>query len=533
MAIAIDFGTSNTAIARWTSDADTSTDTDRAELVFLPEIAAPDCTIPSLVYVEDAAAGRVLVGQTARDRLAAPDADSARYFARCKRALSASIQGFLPELDGRTVSFEQVGEWFLQALFDRLQAAAIATDTLILTVPVDSFERYRYWLGSAAERLAASEIRLLDEPTAAALGYGLDSGSTILVIDAGGGTTDFALVQLAATAARKPLGFLLKFGNRTLQDSRQKPQLARVLGKAGCNLGGSDIDDWLLDTFAREQNLPVTPAAARLVERLKIQLSSAPSARDTYTDPATGTRYELELNRDRFDALLVERGFVADLDRLLGSVRQQAAANGLPDLDASLDAVLLVGGTSQIPVLQTWARDTFSPERVRADRPLSAIATGALQLARGTQLQDFLHHSYGIRYWNRRDRCHSWHAIVRAGQPYPSPTPVTLALGASTPNQPSIELIIGELASAETRTEIVFDGDRLVAREVAPDLRVEPLNDRDGARAIAQLDPPGQPGTDRIRVQFFVDDRRYLRISVEDLLTRVTLVENAVIAELS
>ena len=62
---------------------------------------------------------------------------------------------------------------------------------------------------------------------------------------------------------------------------------------------------------------------------------------------------------------------------------------------------------------------------------------------------------------------------------------------------------------------------------------MQPLNDRDGARTIAQLTPPGSPGSDRIKIQFWVDAERSLRINVEDLLAKQTLLENQVVAQLS
>jgi hypothetical protein len=62
---------------------------------------------------------------------------------------------------------------------------------------------------------------------------------------------------------------------------------------------------------------------------------------------------------------------------------------------------------------------------------------------------------------------------------------------------------------------------------------VKPLNDRDGARTIAKLTPPGFPGSDRIKILFLVDEQRFLRITVEDLLTNETLLENQLVAQLS
>jgi hypothetical protein len=112
--------------------------------------------------------------------------------------------------------------------------------------------------------------------------------------------------------------------------------------------------------------------------------------------------------------------------------------------------------------------------------------------------------------------------------------PTELKLGASTENQPNIELIIGELGAETGGTEVYFDGDRLVTRSlVTGAVAVQPLNDRDGARTIARLKPAGNPGSDRISVQFWVDSQCFLRLSVRDLLTQEKLLDNQVAAQLS
>ena len=113
-------------------------------------------------------------------------------------------------------------------------------------------------------------------------------------------------------------------------------------------------------------------------------------------------------------------------------------------------------------------------------------------------------------------------------------TPMELTLGASLENQPSIELIIGELGSDIGATEVYFEGDRLLTRSLGRDqFSVQPLNDREGARSIAQLNPLGYPGRDRIKVQFWIDEQRFLRITVEDLLTQQTLLNNQIVTQLS
>ena len=92
---------------------------------------------------------------------------------------------------------------------------------------------------------------MLDEPTAAALGYGAIGADSLLVMDFGGGTVDFSLVQLNADNRKnKNQGFLLKLGDKFLGNSSgQKTKIARVLAKAGANLGGTDLDHWIADHF--------------------------------------------------------------------------------------------------------------------------------------------------------------------------------------------------------------------------------------------------------------------------------------------
>ncbi len=531
---AIDFGTSNTVITRWNPA------TQQPETLNIPglslQLSQNPPLIPSLIYVEDASQGKVLVGQAVRDR-GLDLTNDPRFFRSFKRGIGADIQGFLPELDGKTVRFEQVGEWFLQQIIENLSSSGEqgSIESLILTVPVDSFEAYRHWLTGVCQSLPIEQVRILDEPTAAALGYGIADGDTLLVIDFGGGTLDLSLVQLNLDnqTDKKPLGFILKWGDKLLgQSSGQKAKIARVLAKAGQNLGGSDIDNWLMDYFVEAQGLTRSPLTTRLAERLKIQLSEKQSATEVYFNDETLESYELQLDRNTFETILRGHQFFEILDDRMAQLLQQARRNGIEVSD--INAVLLVGGTVQIPAVQTWVQQYFDPSKIRCEKPFEAIAQGALQLSQGIEIQDFLYHSYGVRYWDRRNNCHSWHPIIKAGQAYPMSNPVELVLGASVDNQPSVELIVGELGAQTGATEVYFDGDRLVTRKVGGgQTSVQALNDRDGARNIAQLTPPGSPGRDRIKVQFWVDAQRSLRISVEDLLTDQTLVNSQIVAQLS
>ena len=530
---AIDFGTSNTVITRWNPA------TQQPETLSLPglslQLGQNPPLIPSLLYVEDASQGKVVVGQAVRDKGLDLTSDP-RFFRSFKRGIGADIQGFLPELDGKLVRFEQVGEWFLNQIIEQLEPSQEGSvESLILTVPVDSFEAYRHWLSGVCQSLPVQQIRMLDEPTAAALGYGIANGDVLLVIDLGGGTLDLSLVQLNqdAQTGKKPMGFILKWGEKFLGESdRQKPKIARVLAKAGQNLGGSDIDNWLVDYFVETQGLTRSPLTTRLAERLKIQLSQKPSANEVYFNDETFESYELKLDRNAFESILREHQFFEILDDKMAQLLQQGRRSGIEVSD--IDAVLLVGGTAQIPAVQEWVKQYFDSSKIRCEKPFEAIALGALQLSQGIEVQDFLYHSYGVRYWDRRNNCHNWHSIIKAGQAYPMSDPVELVLGASVDNQPSVELIVGELGSQTGATEVYFDGDRLITRQLGGgQTAVQPLNDRDGARNIAQLAPPGNPGRDRIKIQFWVDAQRSLRITVEDLLTNQTLLQNQLVAQLS
>ncbi|MEB3358915.1 MAG: Hsp70 family protein, partial [Synechococcales bacterium] len=296
---AIDFGTSNTVIARWNGATQTAETLPLSDLCLRLGDNPP--LIPSQLYVKDAAAADVLVGQQVSDR-GLNLAGDRRFFRNFKRGIGVPIQGFLPDLDGVTLTFEQVGQWFLSQLIQTLQESDPALNALIFTVPVDSFEAYRHWLGQACQAFPVEQVRMLDEPTAAALGYGLADQERLLVVDFGGGTLDLSLVQLEVNrqTTAKPLGFILRWGNKSMaEDSTQQRQTARVLAKAGQNLGGADIDNWLVDYFAATQGIAASPLTLRLAERLKVQLSSQPMAGEVHFNDETLETLELQLDRDR------------------------------------------------------------------------------------------------------------------------------------------------------------------------------------------------------------------------------------------
>ncbi|MFN9176557.1 MAG: Hsp70 family protein [Synechocystis sp.] len=305
MSYAIDFGTTNTVITRWNRA------TQQGEIVALPPFSQilgnNPALIPSLLYVEKANQGQVLLGKQVLNQGRDNPLDS-RFFRNFKRGIGAPVQGFLPELDGCAVSFEKLGQWYLQRLIDGI-AKQEATDltALVLTVPVDSFESYRYWLSQTCQDWGIEEIRLLDEPTAAALGYDLGDANQVLVLDFGGGPVDFSWVQLDANQTQSKGGFLLKWGGRLRGNSGDsKPKLAKVIAKAGANLGGSDIDHWIGEYFVKTQGIKISAVVKRLAERLKIALSRQPQAEEVYFDDQTFESYQFSLNREQLAQILTQ-----------------------------------------------------------------------------------------------------------------------------------------------------------------------------------------------------------------------------------
>ncbi|AGY58797.1 chaperone protein DnaK [Gloeobacter kilaueensis JS1] len=520
-----DFGTSNTVVARWNRALG---EAETLAVRALSQLEAP-YLIPSLLYVEDAARGQVLVGQEVLARGLDNPADP-RFFSNFKRGIGSTVQGFMPEIDGVALGFEKVGLWFLQRVIKALSEQDAPVEDVVFTVPVNSFEVYRQWLLESSSDLAAARIQLIDESTAAALGYGLEQGETVLVIDFGGGTLDLSLVQPAAIEEAAD-GFLIKWGRKIFSGKEKaRTPTARVLAKVGRNLGGMDIDTWLADSLARQQKLPSGALLQRVAERLKIRLSSAETATEVYFDEDSLRTARITLDREQLEALLTARGFFGQLDESLDQLLQQARRR---DLDiANIDAAILVGGSCRIPAVQQWAIRQLGAERVRSERVFEAVAHGALRVGRGLQVEDFLYHGYGVRYWDHRRSRHGWHPLFKAGQAYPTGNPLELVLGASVSNQPNIELVIGELGDGSDSAEVFFENGRLTLRASTAEQAVRPLNDSDEGRVIAQLEPPGFPGRDRVKVQLRIDAQRQLRITVEDLETRRTLMSDQPVIEL-
>jgi molecular chaperone DnaK (HSP70) len=535
-AIAIDFGSSNTAIARWNAIG------NRPEMIVISELCRPHpykFLIPSFVYLVNAAENRAEIGQQAIDR--GHDIESPRFFDRVKRRLSIA-SGYIPELDGVKVKPEFVGQIFLNRIFTGLRSQQIPFTEVIFTVPVQSYERYLRWLENCVQAEfhqlpLTPRVRLLDEPTAAALGYAIvQPNSLVLAIDFGGGTLDLALVRTPRAEDRSQWGEYIRENIGEVNQDASSEFKVDVIAKTGQVLGGDDINRWLLADFLSKHEAQEFSGNSHLLlalmERIKIALSRSDSASEAFFDPETQAVHEIIYTRSQLEQILRKHGFYQVLQVAIDEIVKRAFSKGL--LKAEIKHVLLVGGSTLIPSVREAITRSFPLATLHADKPFEAVAHGALMLQNGVKVQDRLFHSYAIRYWDRQLEQWQYQPLFARGQTYPTRYPYEIFLRASQVDQASIELVIGELEQRVAGSvEIVFEGDRLVTKIEPNALEVFlSLGENDTPQAIAQLDPLGQPGSDRLQVLFSISEHRELLITVIDLETEKELIANQSVAKL-
>jgi hypothetical protein len=334
----------------------------------------------------------------------------------------------------------------------------------------------------------------------------------VLVVDFGGGTIDLSLVVLEGGEGRAaPIAQLLRFAGRDLETSRQALRCARVIGKAGLALGGRDLDRWIAAELCPD--LEPEGGLLRAAEAIKCQLSGAEEA-VRFWSPAGQSGRELRLDRRRFEALLERRGLVEQLDTLLEAVWATARREGLEQ--APLDAVLPVGGSIRIPLVRRWLEQRCPGVPLRGDRPVEAVALGALALTPGVRLQDVLARGVSLRCWDRRSGAHRWHPLFVAGQGWPTDPPLELVLACSRGDQESLELVFGEPLD-QHRAEVVFEGGvPVLRRRPAGEASVVPWPEQPPPLLLR---PAGQAGDDRLRLRFRVNAQAQLLLEGEDLLT--------------
>jgi molecular chaperone DnaK len=342
--IGIDLGTTNSCVAVM----------EGGEAVVIPN-AEGNRTTPSVVaFSKD---GERMVGQVAkRQAITNPD----RTVISIKREMGSDYK---VDIDGKKYTPQEISAMILQKLKSDAEAyLGQAVTEAVITVPAYFTDAQRQATKDAGKIAGLEVKRIINEPTAAALAYGVDkeSDQKIMVYDLGGGTFDVSVLEV---------------GDGVIE----------VLATAGNNrLGGDDFDkcimDWMAAEFKRTEGIDLTGdkvAMQRLkeaAEKAKIELSGVTSTTINLpyiTADATGPKHlELTLTRAKFDQLTAHL-----VEATAGPVRQAMSDAGLTGND--IHKVLMVGGSSRIPAVQEMVKKLTGKEGFKGINPDECVAMGA------------------------------------------------------------------------------------------------------------------------------------------------------------
>ncbi len=342
--IGIDLGTTNSCVAV----------IEGGEPVVIPN-AEGARTTPSVVAFSKT--GERMVGQVAkRQAITNPE----RTVSSIKREMGSNYK---VTIDGKSYTPQEISAMVLQKLKADAEAyLGEPVTSAVITVPAYFTDAQRQATKDAGKIAGLDVKRIINEPTAAALSYGVDKDNDqkVMVYDLGGGTFDVSIIEMG--------------------DGVQE-----VLATAGNNrLGGDDFDqrimDWILNSFKAEQGIDLSGdkmAMQRIkeaAEKAKIELSGVTSAAINLpfiTADATGPKHlDMTLSRAKFNEL------TADLvEKTMGPVRQALSDSGLSI--GEISKVLLVGGSSRIPAVQEAVKNFIGKEPFKGINPDECVAIGA------------------------------------------------------------------------------------------------------------------------------------------------------------
>ena len=419
--------------------------------------------------------GERLVGQLAkRQAVSNPD----HTFSSIKRYMGTDHK---VNVDGKEYSPQEISAMILQKL--KADAESYLGETVtqaVITVPAYFSDSQRQATKDAGTIAGLEVLRIINEPTAASLAYGMDKGEehTILVFDLGGGTFDVSILELGDGV------FEVKATN------------------GNNRLGGDDFDarvmKWMVEEFKKESGIDLSQdkmAAQRLLEaaeKAKIELSGVLSTNINLpfiTADASGPKLlDLILTRAKFDEL------TADLvEATMGPTRQALADSGLSQQD--IDKVILVGGSTRIPAVQEAIKKYLGQEPHRGVNPDECVAVGAAIQAgvlvgdvKDVLLLDVTPLSLGIETMGRV--CTK---IIERNTTIP--TEKSQIFSTAADNQPSVDIH-------------VLQGEREMA---------------DGNKTLGRFElsgiPPAPRGVPRIEVTFKIDANGIVHVSAKDLGT--------------
>ena len=311
---------------------------------------------PSVVgFTKD---GQRLVGRLAKNQAVSnPD----RTISSIKRHMGEA--NYHVTIDGKNYTPPEISAMILQKLKSDAEAYLGETVTqAVITVPAYFNDSQRQATKDAGKIAGLEVLRIINEPTAAALAYGLDKDQdeTVLVFDLGGGTFDVSILELSEGV------FEVKATN------------------GDTVLGGDDFDkkimDWMVEEFKKENGIDLSQdkmSAQRLIEaaeKAKIELSSMSQTNINLpfiTADATGPKHlDLTLSRAKFDEL------TADLvERTMVPTRKAMEDAGLSSNE--IDKIILVGGSTRIPAVQDAIRKILGKEPSKGVNPDECVSIGA------------------------------------------------------------------------------------------------------------------------------------------------------------
>lgn len=342
--IGIDLGTTNSCVAV----------IEGGEPVVIANAEGARTTPSVVAFSKD---GERMVGQVAkRQAITNPD----RTVASIKRHMGSDYK---VAVDSKNYTPQEISAMILQKLKSDAEAYLGGTvSEAVITVPAYFTDAQRQATKDAGKIAGLDVKRIINEPTAAALAYGIDKedDQKIMVYDLGGGTFDVSIIEMG--------------------DGVQE-----VLATAGNNrLGGDDFDqriiDWLADEFKKEQGIDLRSdkmAMQRLkeaAEKAKIELSGVTTSQISLpfiTADATGPKHlETTLTRAKFNEM------TADLvEATMGPVRQALSDSGLQA--SQIHKVLMVGGSSRIPAVQDAVKSYMGHDPFKGINPDECVAVGA------------------------------------------------------------------------------------------------------------------------------------------------------------